>query len=186
MSDPFTEIYRAGGWNDLGSGPGSQYCGVKDYCNFLEDFLNFNKIRSVVDFGCGDWNFSKHIHWGEASYLGIDCVKEVIEKNQVFQNEKIKFQWNEFGDNRYPQSDLLILKDVIQHWSNRRVQEFLPTTKQTPFVLWINDWPEGDNCDIEDGGWRYVALNKPPFNEKGAVIFAFREFPKTVFLQLNL
>src|SRR5262245_8013461 len=74
-------IYARGIWGG-GSGPGSDPVYVQPYMAYLHAFLDHNRISSVVDIGCGDWQFSQHIDWGERSYLGIDVVPSVISANQ--------------------------------------------------------------------------------------------------------
>jgi SAM-dependent methyltransferase len=189
MSNPFVEMYAGGGWNAQGSGWGSQPDYNRGYRRFLERFLVYNRIQSVVDFGCGDWSFSRLLNWHGASYLGLDCVPSVIQQNkELYERGNVRFQCLEFGDYRFPSSDLLIVKDVLQHWSNDRVRQFLPMTRQAPFVLLVNDflWV-GENGDIPDGQYRKMDLTKPPFSEVGLVVFTFDHPPddKVVFLKQN-
>src|SRR5271170_437160 len=77
----FETIYDKRVWGG-GSGIGSSPRMAGSYMNFLQAFLNNNAIRSVVDIGCGDWQFSQFINWGERTYLGIDVVASVIETNR--------------------------------------------------------------------------------------------------------
>src|SRR5258706_16476890 len=64
----FTDIYRRAIWgkNDQGtgnSGPGSTLNATLTYRKFLQQFLKDHDIRSVVDAGCGDWEFSQALNW---------------------------------------------------------------------------------------------------------------------------
>lgn len=186
--NPFVEIYRHGGWARLGSGRGSHPLYTEGYRAFLEEFIRANDVRSVVDFGCGDWAFSALVDWQGASYLGLDCVAEVIESNRArYESENVRFEVVEFGDFTIPPCDLLIAKDVLQHLSNRRVREFLEQTRGTKYVLLTNDFAWDENVDIPDGGYRHLDLTKPPFGERGEVVYAFGSQPdeKIVFLQRN-
>ena len=186
--NPFSGIYAGGGWAGLGSGPGSQPDYAQAYCRFLEAFLRDNQVRSVVDFGCGDWSFSQHVDWSGIDYTGIDCVPPVVEHNRSrFEAPGIRFQLNAYGDCSFPQCDLLIVKDVLQHWSNRRILKFLPLTRTTRFVLLINDFSDGENTDIPDGAHRRLNLRKHPFYLQGAIVFAFGDprDNKVAFLRQN-
>ena len=83
----FTDIYRDAVWsqNEEGkgfSGKGSILQNALPYIKFLEKFIAQNHVRSVLDLGCGDWTFSRHVRWGDVHYLGIDVVKSVIEENR--------------------------------------------------------------------------------------------------------
>ena len=73
----FEHIYRNDLWHG-GSGPGSFPEVNRPYVRFLQSFLLQNQIRSVVDLGCGDWQFSRGIDWGSTRYLGLDVVPHVL------------------------------------------------------------------------------------------------------------
>jgi hypothetical protein len=186
--NPFVQIYSQGGWNRLGSGHGSHPSYTERYRTFLEHFIHYNHIQSLVDFGCGDWAFSSMVNWQGASYLGLDCVPAVIRANKMrYERGSVRFGLVEFGDFSIPPCDLLIAKDVLQHLSNRNVLEFLRQSRNTKHVLLTNDYIWGDNTDIADGGYRHLDLTKPPFNERGQIVFAFGSMPdeKVAFLQYN-
>ena len=54
----FDEIYDKDLWEG-GSGGGSTIANTVAYRAMLEGFLRDKKISSVLDVGCGDWQFSK-------------------------------------------------------------------------------------------------------------------------------
>src|SRR5690348_4696554 len=107
----FDEIYKHNGWG-FGSGHGSLPSVTKSYRRFLEDFIRDNDIQSVVDYGCGDWQFSKLIKWGDVSYTGVDIVPSVIEDDtQKYGTDKIKFLAIKPGSTALPKADLIVVKD---------------------------------------------------------------------------
>ena len=54
--------------------------------------------------------------------------------------------------------DLIIIKDVMQHWPNKEVSYFLETVlPRFKYGLLTNDMTGGEQVDITFGGWR--ALN---------------------------
>lgn len=57
MSKRFEEIYATNEWGH-GSGEGSLPVHTRGYVAFLQAFLAEKNITSVVDMGCGDWQFS--------------------------------------------------------------------------------------------------------------------------------
>ncbi len=75
----FTRIYESNVWG-FGSGHGSRLKETAGYRRLIEDFVAQNGIRSVVDYGCGDWNLAKEIDWGRASYLGLDVVAPLVDR----------------------------------------------------------------------------------------------------------
>ena len=76
----FDKIYSQSYWGN-GSGGGSSLEAAKPYKKFLENFINEFNISSIVDLGCGDWQFSQFINFGEVKYLGIDAAKTIINSN---------------------------------------------------------------------------------------------------------
>lgn len=135
--ETFTYIYDNKVWGE-GSGGGSNPENNTEYILFLQDFLKEKEIKSVIDFGCGDWQFSQFIDWSGASYGGIDCVRSVIESNkEKFELDGISFAHGE--DVIGLKADLLIIKDVMQHWEDESIMEFLnPILNNFKYILITN------------------------------------------------
>jgi SAM-dependent methyltransferase len=166
----FSPFYERGEWAE-GRMWGSTLEFTKRYRAFLEQFLVEHDIRSVLDVGCGDWTFSRAIDWKGARYRGIDVVPQLIEQNRA------RFPGAEFfvGDGRLLEEhagfDLLVMKDVLQHWSNDSIRSFLsqPALGSFRHVLLTNcDEERSPNRDISDGDWRPLNLLAPPFEIAGA------------------
>lgn len=137
--ETFTYIYDNKVWGE-GSGGGSNIENNNEYINFLEDFFQDHNIKSVVDFGCGDWQFSRYIDWSGIEYIGVDCVASVVnENNSKFNNTvNISFYHNHTL-NPIGKADLLILKDVLQHWTDDAIINFLnPILKNFKYILITN------------------------------------------------
>lgn len=130
----FEKIYQKNIWGN-GSGAGSTYEYNKKYIEFLENYILQNNIQNVVDLGCGDWQFSQHINWN-ANYLGIDVVHSVIQENLAnYQNHNIDFKTADISDitaiSPYvANKDLVLIKDVLQHWHDQEVFEFIEQLTQ--------------------------------------------------------
>jgi hypothetical protein len=120
------KIYDDRVWGG-GSGIGSDPNVARPYLNFLQNFLVRQRRRTVVDIGCGDWQFLRFIDWKNALYHGIDVVPSVIEANtRQFTRANVRFtagirsttpvdrRWRGFA---------ACLKDVLQHLSNANVNE---------------------------------------------------------------
>src|SRR5579872_5162689 len=114
VEEAFNLVYKTGEWgkNEHGegtSGTGSSLENAKPYMNFLIRFMKENNITSVVDFGCGDWQFSQHIDWSGIKYTGYDVVASVIEKNTAqFAKPTITFVQANGIKADLPKADLLI------------------------------------------------------------------------------
>ena len=182
ISEVFDKIYRLGIWGG-GSGIGSNPNAAKGYMLYLQDFLKNNAIRSVVDVGCGDWQFSRFIDWGDVNYLGIDVVHSVIADNlRDFSQVNRQFICSDLTveTDVQPSGDLLLLKDVLQHLSNQNAAQLLELTSRFKFSLITNAYAP-ENTDCQNGDTRPLDIRQPPFNLRhAAVVWAFDN--KAIFL----
>lgn len=176
MKTQFEQIYAENKWL-YGSGEGSQRQHTKRYTSFLQNFLHRNNIKSVVDMGCGDWQFSQFMDWNGIDYQGFDVVSSVIEANQKkFAAPGIRFQVAEGDGNDLPSADLLIAKDVLQHWSNDAIKAFLPNFGKYRYCLvtnCVNPNGKTTNEDIENGGFHFLDLRLSPFRIRAEEVLSF-------------
>jgi len=169
----FTEIYDKGIWGG-GSGGGSSPENTVEYRALLQKFLKDHDIKSVVDYGCGDWSFSRLIDWSGIEYLGIDTVELVILNNiNRFQKINIHFSVGFL----YPvAADLLIVKDVFQHWSNESIYDFfedLEYRHDFKFILITNTSDQKyDFQDIEIGQTRGLSAKFYPLKNYNPEVLA--------------
>lgn len=187
----FDEIYASSYWG-LGSGGGSTIQAALPYKNFLERFLRDYRILSIVDLGCGDWQFSRLINFANASYIGFDVAESVVSANHhKYSSATISFQhFTSYED--LPQADLLICKDVLQHLSNEEVQKALSILPKYKFALITNDivnmsmlgallWkmrhPSSApliNREIKIGDYRPLDPTREPFGIKAIKVFQWK------------
>jgi len=126
MMTTFTKIYDKKIWGN-GSGAGSSPSYNKKYMDILQNHLRTHSIQSVMDIGCGDWQHSQFVDWTGIDYTGIDVVKSVVEKNNdLYGKENIKFFHMDATKFSIPYKfDLVILKDVLQHWDDETIIIFM-------------------------------------------------------------
>ena len=171
----FSTIYESNEWG-FGSGVGSLPDNNTKYIEYVQSFIKSNRMKSVVDFGCGDWKFSQYINWQGATYVGVDLVVGVIERNRKqFACPGVTFEVFEVIDN-LPEADLLLCKDVFQHLPNDLARDYLSAFKRKfRFLLITNDdQPESmANQDIQAGGWRPLRLDRPPFSEAAIIVLSW-------------
>mmetsp|Transcript_23297 Transcript_23297/g.43807 ORF Transcript_23297/g.43807 Transcript_23297/m.43807 type:complete len:261 (-) Transcript_23297:90-872(-) len=187
LEETFSQIYATNAWGK-GSGAGSLPAHCLRWIEFVRKFIKEHHVKSVVDLGCGDWQFSPYIyHDLGVEYVGYDVVPQVIEENRSrWASHGFRFQQLEFSSQlaNVQDAELYILKDVLQHWSSARVQDFLSRLRAAKasarFILVCNcaepeDWPE---MDIMDGGWRPLHATRPPLsNFDPEVLFRFPSLP---------
>lgn len=176
MNKRFEEIYSNNEWGH-GSGEGSLPEHNEGYVKFLQSFISNNEIKTVVEMGCGDWQFSKIIDWGIATYRGFDVVQNVVDRNhREFSRPGVEFKLYSGQADELPVADLLIVKDVLQHLSNARIQAVIPAFGRFRKVLVTNCVnPRGHTVhhDIEDGDFRYLDLRLTPFNVKATEVYSY-------------
>jgi len=179
----FEDIYRSATWGtnargDGHSGTGSTARSTLLYRTFLQQFLKDNEIRSVVDAGCGDWEFSSLLDWTGIDYRGYDIVDAVVAANtKKYARPNIRFFAANIIEADLPPADLLVSKHVLQHLSNRDVQKFLPQLSKYKHVLLTNGVDRmtmsAANTDISAGGYRELDVTRPPFNVPGVKVLSY-------------
>ena len=194
-ADVFNSIYKNNAWGN-GSGPGSRADKTIQYQEFLKNFFLMNNVSSVVDLGCGDWQFSRYIDWTGIDYLGLDVSSVVLEITKEFSVPGIRFQELDGSCNNLPPADVLLIKDVLQHLSNKDISNIISKLNNFKYALITNGFQANQkthlinnaNKDINSGsGARTVDLLREPFNLKGCYVFLFpsakpEENDKRVFL----
>jgi SAM-dependent methyltransferase len=181
----FDDNYRAG----RDSGFGSLVSSTAKYRYILESFIRLNDVHSVLDVGCGDWQFSKLIPWDnyDISYLGLDVSRLIIEKNTAtFGTERRKFKVVRepaeiLGLGRF---DLVICKDVLIHLPNGIANEYLDVfVAVAPYALITVDAFPSDriNEDITLGDYRAMDIRKPPFSRNSSIIAEYVNFTGNIF-----
>jgi SAM-dependent methyltransferase len=183
----FDRIYATNQWG-AGSGNGSLPVHTHGYIALLERFLTERRIESVIDMGCGDWQFSRLVDWRGAEYRGYDVVSAVIEANtKAFGRPGVSFHGYDGDPRKLPSADLLIVKDVLQHLSDDRINATLAELPRYRYALLtncVNVSGETLNADVADGGFRPLDLRKAPFSLDAAEVYSFtdaRRWPKSWF-----
>lgn len=160
----FSNIYKNNEWQN-GSGPGSSIHFNKEYIEFLKEWIPKNNINTIIDIGCGDWQFGKILYPSlNINYIGIDCSPLLINLlNKKYKKEHIKFLCIDAIEdiNQIPNGDLYIIKDVLQHWPDDKVLFFINTCKEykkTNKLLITNCYQLNLNKNIEKNGKEMRAL----------------------------
>jgi SAM-dependent methyltransferase len=166
----FTSIYNKNFWSK-GSGPGSTPEYTSTYRESLIATLRRLNVTTILDVGCGDWQFSRLIDWTGFNYTGIDCVKFLIDNhNNMFGKANIKFVHHDILTQEWmlsspssPRIDAVILKDVIQHWPDADMKRILASLRtQARWLLVTNCADQKDGHDIPLGGFRSLSHKMQP------------------------
>ena len=185
VEEAFTGIYQHQRWGrGAWSGEGSDPTRLERYIRLLQQFIRERGITSVVDLGCGDWQFSRQIDWSGVNYIGIDVVPTLIQQlNTNYARNGVCFVHGNVVTCDLPAADLAISKDVLQHLPNELVLQFLGRLRRFKYAILTNDrkqyypsWRDVwnfrrvymtvPNSEISTGGYRPIRLREPPFNLK--------------------
>lgn len=178
-SQTFSDIYKNDIWCG-GSGSGSDPRHAMPYLRLLQKYFNDKRFSKIVDLGCGDWRLMQHISIPrKKSYIGYDVVQEVINaNNKKFAKPNLHFiAISSLKEIEHVKADLLIVKDVLAHWPNDKVQYFLkkilPNYKYALITHDITNQSGKDslkNGDIRLGEHRPIDITLEPFNLKNTTI----------------
>lgn len=184
-SHEFEGIYKRGGWDNMGSGPGSTPAFTAGYRQYLAQFLKDRGVKSVLDIGCGDWQFSRLVDWKNVRYLGVDVVKPVIKTNrkEFGAGRRIFLERNfrDLGDT-FAEYGLILVKDLLHHldWED---SDWLVKALKTCRTLWT--------ADVHDTKWTVLKVSQegvdffktlPVVYEFDRTVENYRYGPKVTFL----
>ena len=186
----FTQIYENYGFGSIESrsGPGSDLRETENIREKIIEIIKDKNIKTVADIPCGDWNWMKEISHVFENYIGGDIVEKCIEENnQKYGNENIKFVVFDLLNDKIPDVDLLIIRDVIGHYPLlegktiidnilKSNSKYLLSTTSLNINDGINSTYENRNIDGV-GRFYMVNLMNEPFNLPSPELY-IEEFPK--------
>lgn len=126
-NEQWSLLYGRGGYDGVGSGPGSLLKNNHSLIDWLTKFIKTNNISTVLDLGCGDMQWMPEVVNNTlVNYTGVDCVSNLIldHKNKF---QKLKFLCEDIisFDIKEEKYDLIFSKDVLQHFNFDRVKLFI-------------------------------------------------------------
>ncbi|MDP1612368.1 MAG: class I SAM-dependent methyltransferase [Sulfuritalea sp.] len=181
--DVFARIYSENLWGGspgtFCSGSGSEPEMVNPYCDMVKQFVVERGVRTILDIGCGDFRVGRYLQVAGVSYVGIDIVPALIERNRkLFGSESIRFLCLDAIEEPLPQADLVLVRQVFQHLSNRQISQILEKLRGYQYIMVTEhfpapgaaivpnlDKPHGGDTRIPDGS--AICLDKPPFKVAG-------------------
>lgn len=165
----FGRIYREKNWGgpdcDFYSGSGSYLPDViEPYVSAVRVFLSkLPAPPEVVDIGCGDFTAAGRIADLARHYHACDVVSGLIDRNRrLFSSPRITFHRLDATVDALPHGNVVIVKQVFQHLSNKHISAVLQ--KLSPYPVWIVSehipfGPFRPNRDIQTGGYTRLPLN---------------------------
>jgi SAM-dependent methyltransferase len=164
----FINIKETHYWNSVESvsGDGSELSVTIDLRKGLEEIIRENKIKSMLDIPCGDFNWMKEVNLKGLDYIGADIVPSLVLKNkEQFSSNKISFKELDLITSKLPQVDLIFCRDCLVHLSYKDIYKALKNIKssKSKYVLLTSFVKTDKNKDISTGEWRKLNLGMSPF-----------------------
>ena len=180
----FTRIYDERLWGEgtaddsFHSGSGSHDPSVvepyiKAVCAYMDELGG----PDVVDLGCGDFSIGSRIRRHCSSYLACDIVPALIERNrQKYADLDVQFAIIDMVQDPLPPSEVVMIRQVLQHLSNNDVAAVLAKVAATYRVLIITehlpagnfvpnlDKPTGPSVRLSCTEPSGLVITEPPFN----------------------
>jgi SAM-dependent methyltransferase len=182
VAEVFADAYRRRQWTttdarqDFSSGPGSSIRYAQPYCEWVSAFARQNQITRLVDLGCGDFRVGRGLlARGDFDYTGVDIVPELVAHYGArYGSPNVNFACLNIIEDQLPKGELCLIRQVLQHLSNREIMAVLRKCSAYPYVLITEhiyvgkdsrpnlDKPHGPDTRIYDRSG--VFLEQPPFD----------------------
>jgi hypothetical protein len=166
----FEYIFESNLWGseESRSGVGSALLETEILRNQLPALLREIGARSVLDLPCGDFRWFSEVELG-VPYIGADIVNQLVRANtDAFGSPDRRFVCLDLTRDALPEADVVLCRDCLVHLSYANIRRALANVKLSGalFLLMTNFLSLERNDDIEDGDWRPLNFQLPPFSLK--------------------
>jgi len=163
----FTDFYERKVWGSAPtSGPGSTTESTVAIRSWLPRLIEQLGVKTLLDIPCGDYSWMSTLDL-PVDYIGGDIVTALIHENQArYADARRQFQELDITCSPLPMADLLLCRDCFLHFPNAAILAALTNIKASgsTYLLTTSFMDQGDNPDIEIGGFHPVNLLVEPFN----------------------
>ena len=176
-------------WNSSESisGPGSELARTERYRKALVEFLDREGIDSIFDAPCGDLNWMPDVLARHPMhYIGGDISPSVVAAAQR-RNPQLDLRQFDICRDPFPEARVWHCRDAILHLSFADIRTALENAARSQIELALLTTYRARvlrNLDIRTGGWRFVDLERAPFNLPRPLEYLDdshpREFPRAV------
>jgi len=139
----------------------------------LPEIIETYNIRSMLDIGCGDWNWMRYVPI-ECQYTGIELIDELYAQAVQHTAQNRTFLNVDVFEHDLPKVDLVLCRDVLVHLPLAMCVDLIKRLK-TKYLLATTFPHENVNPEIHVGGWRKLNMLLPPFDLTAVNIYAENE-----------
>ncbi|MEV0806071.1 class I SAM-dependent methyltransferase [Micromonospora sp. NPDC050200] len=167
----FEQVYRRGVWlttehQQSRSGAGSELEATDQLREALPGLLSRLGARSLLDVGCGDFNWMCQVDLGAVEYVGLDIVPSVIQANlDRYGAPQRSFRCLDAVTESLPRADAVLCREVLFHLSFADAERLLANVRSSGarHLIATTDTTTGFNSDIRTGDYRLLNLRRRPF-----------------------
>ncbi len=169
VKSAFTRAYVLNLWEDpeSRSGPGSTLARTAALREQIPALFGELGVGSVLDVGCGDFNWFRTLDLDAIDYIGVDVVEELIERNRrAYGGQHRTFLPMDVASEVPPRADLVFCRDCWVHLPNAQILAALKNLRASGSrnLLATTFTDRRENPDIALGDWRPIDLSAPPFS----------------------
>jgi hypothetical protein len=166
----FEKIHQTNLWQaeTSRSGPGSEDDATAKIQKELPSLLKNLGVSSLLDAPCGDASWIMKCNLG-VEYTGLDIVPDLIDALQQKSLAGLingQFALADLTVDHLPRADAILCRDCLVHFCFDRIEKAMHNFKRSGARFLItttfSEW--NTNHDIEDGDWRALNFQRPPFN----------------------
>jgi hypothetical protein len=173
LKDKFGYIFKTNLWGaqETQSGLGSSLEATRLARAALERVCSNYGVKTLLDLPCGDVSWIHQANLPIREYVGGDIVADMVEQNRKRVDlgqlpYTVRFEVLDLTYDQLPLADLVLCRDCLVHLSFANIRAALKNIYWggACFLL-TTTFPDHDaNEDIEDGDWRLLNLERPPFS----------------------
>ena len=169
LRERFERIYNTNLWADpdTRSGVGSSLDSTRVLRRELPKALRELGAGVLLDAPCGDFAWMQHVDLAGIQYIGGDIVPAIIAEDQrKFGSDSRRFTTLDLTRDALPDADVLLCRDCLVHLSYANIRAVLANVARSKirYILMTSFPGRGDNRDVEDGDWRTLDFEAPPFS----------------------
>lgn len=172
--DEWAAYTRAYQGHESVSGPGSTLAFTAPLRAWLPGMLKRHRIHSILDAGCGDFQWLSRVNLDDITYVGWDGQPDIVQRNSDTYPHLFACV-NLLTVDRFPTVDLIIARDILIHLPNDDVLAMLHKMRASGSrYLLATNFPCDDNDEThpyDAQGFRYrpTNLGSAPFYLTGCV-----------------
>ena len=165
----FTTIYEKNKWgsDETRSGPSSTLSRTESLRTTLPELFTHLGIKSILDCGCGDWNWMKTVDLSNiSSYIGVDIVNPLLTTLQAsYSTPTIVFEKLDVLHDPPETADLWFARDLLCLYTPKEYllffQNFIKSNSKYLAITSIQT--DDPYTEYAIGGWQPVSLLNEPF-----------------------